>query len=59
VLATMRHTNEGLSTRRGWSPRYWMAFHAITFQMGFSALPHEKMVRSIEILGTRVAPIVR
>jgi probable LLM family oxidoreductase len=31
----------------------------ITFQMGVSALPHEKMVRSIELLGTRVAPMVR
>ena len=31
----------------------------ITFQMGVSALPHEKMVRSIELLGTGVAPIVR
>src|ERR1700674_3266527 len=31
----------------------------ITFQMGVSALPHEKMLRSIELLGTRVAAIVR
>src|ERR1700722_17227424 len=31
----------------------------ITFQMGVSALPHQKMLRSIEILGTRVAPHVR
>jgi probable LLM family oxidoreductase len=31
----------------------------ITFQMGVSALPHEKMLRSIELLGTRVAGIVR
>ena len=31
----------------------------ITFQMGVSALPHQKMVRSIELLGTRVAPVVR
>ena len=31
----------------------------ITFQMGVSALPHERMLRSIERLGTRVAPIVR
>jgi probable LLM family oxidoreductase len=30
----------------------------ITFQMGVSALPHEKMLRSIELLGTHVAPIV-
>jgi probable LLM family oxidoreductase len=31
----------------------------VTFQMGVSTLPHEKMLRSIELLGTRVAPIVR
>ena len=30
----------------------------ITFQMGVSALPHDKMLRSIELLGTQVAPIV-
>ena len=30
----------------------------ITFQMGVSALPHPKMLRSIELLGTRVGPIV-
>jgi len=31
----------------------------ITFQMGVSALPHEKILRAVEILGTRVTPIVR
>jgi len=31
----------------------------ITFQMGVSTLPHKKMLRSIEILGTRVAALVR
>jgi probable LLM family oxidoreductase len=31
----------------------------VTFQMGVSTLPHQKMLRAIEILGTRVAPIVR
>jgi probable LLM family oxidoreductase len=31
----------------------------ITFQMGVSTLPHRKMLESIEILGTLVAPIVR
>jgi hypothetical protein len=30
----------------------------ISFQMGVSALPHDKMLRSIELLGTRVAPII-
>jgi probable LLM family oxidoreductase len=31
----------------------------ITFQMGVSTLPRQKMLRAIEILGTRVAPIIR
>jgi len=31
----------------------------ITFQMGVSTLPHEKMLHAIELLGTKVAPIVR
>lgn len=31
----------------------------ITFQMGVSSLPHAKMLQSIELLGTRVAPMVR
>ena len=31
----------------------------ITFQMGVSTLPHEKMLHATEILGTQVAPIVR
>jgi probable LLM family oxidoreductase len=31
----------------------------ITFQMGVSTLPHQKMLRAIEILGARVVPIVR
>ena len=31
----------------------------ITFQMGVSTLPHQKMLHAIEILGERVAPIVR
>jgi len=31
----------------------------LTFQMGVSTLPHRKMLRAIEILGTRVAPSVR
>jgi probable LLM family oxidoreductase len=31
----------------------------ITFQMGVSALPHQKMLQSIELLGTRVAPVIR
>jgi hypothetical protein len=31
----------------------------VTFQMGVSTLPHQKMLDAIEILGTAVAPIVR
>jgi probable LLM family oxidoreductase len=31
----------------------------ITFQMGVSTVPHPKMMRAIEILGTQVAPMVR
>jgi probable LLM family oxidoreductase len=31
----------------------------ITFQMGVSSLSHQKMLQSIELLGTRVAPIIR
>jgi probable LLM family oxidoreductase len=31
----------------------------ITFQMSVAALPHAKMLRAIELLGTRVAPLVR
>jgi probable LLM family oxidoreductase len=31
----------------------------VTFQMGVSTLPHAKMLRAIEILGTAVAPRVR
>ena len=31
----------------------------VTFQMNASSLPHEKIMSSIELLGTRVAPLVR
>jgi hypothetical protein len=31
----------------------------LTFQMGVSTVSHAAMMRSIEILGTRVAPLVR
>ena len=31
----------------------------ITFQMNASSLPHAKLMHAIELLGTRVAPIVR
>jgi len=35
------------------------AISRITFQMSVAALPHAKMLRAIELLGTRVAPLVR
>ena len=31
----------------------------VTFQMGVSTLPHVKMLRAIELLGTKLAPLVR
>jgi alkanesulfonate monooxygenase SsuD/methylene tetrahydromethanopterin reductase-like flavin-dependent oxidoreductase (luciferase family) len=31
----------------------------ITFQMNAASLPHVKMMRAIELLGTRVAPALR
>ncbi|KUG06928.1 LLM class flavin-dependent oxidoreductase [Solirubrum puertoriconensis] len=31
----------------------------VTFQQDVAALPHEKITRSIELLGTRVAPLIR
>jgi hypothetical protein len=31
----------------------------LLFQMGVSALPHQKMLRSIELLGAGVTPIVQ
>ncbi len=31
----------------------------VTFQMSVSSLPHEKLMRATELLGTRVAPLIR
>ena len=31
----------------------------LSFQMSVAGLPHEKMLRSIELIGSRVAPMVR
>jgi hypothetical protein len=31
----------------------------ITFQMNAASLPHAKLMRAIEAIGTRVAPAVR
>jgi alkanesulfonate monooxygenase SsuD/methylene tetrahydromethanopterin reductase-like flavin-dependent oxidoreductase (luciferase family) len=33
--------------------------YRVTFQMTVATLPHAKMMHAIEVLGTRVAPIVR
>jgi probable LLM family oxidoreductase len=30
----------------------------VTFQMGVSTLPHEQMLRAVELLGTRVRPLI-
>ena len=48
VTEKIRYVNEALG-----------GIARITFQMGVSTLPHQKMLRAIEILGTRVAPLVR
>ena len=31
----------------------------LTFQMSVAALPHAKLMRAIELLGSRVAPLAR
>ena len=31
----------------------------VTFQMDIAAVPHERLMHAIELLGTRVAPLVR
>ena len=31
----------------------------LTFQMSVAALPHARLMRAIELLGTRVVPLVR
>ena len=31
----------------------------LSLQMTVAALPHDKMMRAIEVLGTKVAPIIR
>ena len=31
----------------------------ITFQMGVAVMPHKKMMHAVELLGTRLAPIIR
>ena len=48
VAKKILHVNEALG-----------GLSRISFQMGVSALPHQKMLRSIELLGTSVAPMVR
>jgi probable LLM family oxidoreductase len=48
VAEKILHVNESLG-----------GISRITFQMSVAALPHAKMLRAIELLGTRVAPFVR
>jgi alkanesulfonate monooxygenase SsuD/methylene tetrahydromethanopterin reductase-like flavin-dependent oxidoreductase (luciferase family) len=48
VAAKILHVNESLG-----------GISRLTFQMSVAALPHAKMMRAIELLGTRVAPLVR
>jgi probable LLM family oxidoreductase len=48
VAEKILHVNESLG-----------GISRITFQMSVAALPHAKMLRAIELLGTRVAPLVR
>src|SRR6266550_1987697 len=48
VAGKILHVNESLGR-----------ISRLTFQMSVAALPHAKMLRAIELLGTRVAPLVR
>src|SRR5438105_535363 len=48
VAEKILHVNESLG-----------GISRLTFQMSVAALPHAKLMRAIELLGTRVAPIVR
>jgi len=48
VVEKILQVNEGLA-----------GISRLTFQMSVAALPHAKMLRAIELLGTEVAPMVR
>jgi alkanesulfonate monooxygenase SsuD/methylene tetrahydromethanopterin reductase-like flavin-dependent oxidoreductase (luciferase family) len=48
VVAKIHHYNDTLG-----------GISRITFQMNAASLPHEKLIKAIEMLGTRVAPLVR
>ena len=48
VTEKILHVNESLG-----------GISRLTFQMSVADLPHAKMLRAIELLGTRVAPLVR
>ena len=48
VTAKILHVNESLG-----------GISRLTFQMSVAALPHAKLLRAIELLGRRVAPLVR
>jgi alkanesulfonate monooxygenase SsuD/methylene tetrahydromethanopterin reductase-like flavin-dependent oxidoreductase (luciferase family) len=48
VAEKILHVNESLG-----------GISRLTFQMSVAALPHAKLMRAIELLGTRVAPLVQ
>ena len=48
VVEKILHVNEALG-----------GISRLSFQMSVAALPHPKMLRAIELLGTEVAPMVR
>jgi probable LLM family oxidoreductase len=48
VVEKILHVNESLG-----------GISRLTFQMSVASLPHAKLMRAIELLGTRVAPLVR
>ena len=60
TVERMHHLLEeiGLADRVGLDV-FGIGISRVTFQMGASTLPHQKMLRAIEILGKGAAPIVR
>jgi hypothetical protein len=48
VVAKIHHYNDTLG-----------GISRITFQMNAASLPHAKLIKAIEMLGTSVAPLVR
>ena len=48
VVEKIKHYNESLG-----------GISRLTFQMNAASLPHAKVMRAIELVGTRVAPLLR